>query len=75
MKLEEFVEKFADEFTETPVGTITAETKYRELKEWGSLTALSILSMIDEEYDQMLAGATLRKFETVKELYEYVESL
>lgn len=75
MKLEEFVEKFADEFTETPAGTITADTKYRELKEWGSLTALSILSMIDEEYDQMLAGATLRKFETVKELYDYVESL
>lgn len=75
MKLEEFVEKFADEFTETPASTITADTKYRELKEWGSLTALSILSMIDEEYDQMLAGATLRKFETVKELYDYVESL
>ena len=75
MKLEEFVEKFADEFTETPASEITAETKYRELKEWGSLTALSILSMIDEEYDQMLAGATLKKFETVKELYEYVESL
>lgn len=75
MKLDEFVEKFADEFTETPASEITAETKYRELKEWGSLTALSILSMIDEEYDQMLAGATLRKFETVKELYEYVESL
>ena len=75
MKLEEFVEKFADEFSETPSGEITAETKYKELKEWGSLTALSILSMIDEEYDQMLAGATLRKFETVKDLYEYVESL
>jgi acyl carrier protein len=75
MTLDEFVEKFADEFTETPASEITAETKYRELKEWGSLTALSILSMIDEEYDQMLAGATLRKFETVKELYEYVESL
>lgn len=75
MKLEEFVEKFADEFTETPASEITAETKYRELKEWGSLTALSILSMLDEEYDQMLAGATLKKFETVKELYEYVESL
>ncbi len=75
MTLNEFVEKFADEMTETPADQVTATTKYRELKEWGSLAALSILSMIDEEYDQMLTGATLKKFETIEELYNYVESL
>lgn len=75
MTLEEFVEKFADELSETPAETVNAATKYRELKEWGSLVALSILSMIDEEYDQMLTGATLKKFDTIEELYNYCESL
>jgi len=75
MTLNEFVEKFADELTETPVETINKDTKYRELAEWGSLTALSILSMIDDEYGQMLAGATLKKFNTIEELYNHVESL
>lgn len=75
MTLEEFVEKFADELSETPVETVNAGTKYRELNEWGSLVALSILSMIDEEYDQMLTGATLRKFDTIEELYNYCETL
>lgn len=75
MTLEEFIEKFSDEMTETPAGTITAETRYKELEEWGSLASLSIISMIDDEYGHLLTGADLRARNTVKELYEYVESL
>ena len=74
MTLEDFVQAFAEEM-DTPAGVITAETKYKELEEWGSLTALSIISMIDEEYDKLITGADLRARNTVKELYEYVESL
>jgi acyl carrier protein len=75
MTLEEFVEKVADEFSETPAGLITAETNYRELDEWGSLTALSLISMIDEEYNHMISGVDLRSHNSIKDLYEYVESL
>ena len=75
MTLEEFVEHFADEMTETPAGTITADTNYKELAEWGSLASLSIISMIDEEYGHLISGADVRARNTVKELYEFVESL
>jgi acyl carrier protein len=75
MTLEEFVEHFADEMTETPAGTITADTNYKELAEWGSLASLSIISMIDEEYGHLITGADVRARNTVKELWEYVESL
>ena len=75
MTLEEFVEHFADEMTETPAGTITADTNYKELAEWGSLASLSIISMIDEEYGHLITGADVRARNSVKELWEYVESL
>lgn len=75
MKLDEFVQLFADEMTETPLGTITADTRYKELDEWGSLASLSIISMIDEEYGHLISGADVRSRNTVKELYEFVESL
>jgi acyl carrier protein len=75
MTLEEFVEHFADEMTETPAGTITADTNYKELAEWGSLASLSIISMIEEEYDHLITGADVRARNSVKELWEYVESL
>lgn len=75
MTIEEFVEHFADEMTETPAGTITAETNYKELAEWGSLASLSIISMIDEEYGHLITGADVRARNSVKELWEFVESL
>lgn len=75
MTLEKFVEHFADEMTETPAGKITAETNYKELAEWGSLASLSIISMIDEEYGHLITGADVRARNSVKELWEYVESL
>lgn len=75
MTIEEFVEHFADEMTETQAGTITADTNYKELAEWGSLASLSIISMIDEEYGHLITGADVRARNSVKELWEYVESL
>lgn len=75
MTIEEFVEHFADEMSETPAEQITAETNYKELAEWGSLASLSIISMIEEEYDKLITGADVRARNSVKELWEYVESL
>lgn len=75
MTLEEFVEKFQDELQETPADQITADTNYKELDEWGSLASLSIISMIEEEYDKLITGADVRARNSVKELYEFVESL
>jgi acyl carrier protein len=75
MTLEEFVEKVQGELQETPAEQITAETNYKELEEWGSLTSLSLISMIEEEYDKLITGADVRARNSVKELWEYVESL
>lgn len=75
MTIEEFVEKVQDELQETPAEQINADTNYKELDEWGSLAALSIISMIDEEYGKLITGADVRSRNSIKELWEYVESL
>ncbi len=75
MTLEEFVEKVQDELQDTPTEEITAETNYKELDEWGSLTSLSLISMIEENYGKLITGADVRARNSIKELYEYVESL
>lgn len=75
MKLEEFIEAFAAEFQETPTNLFNANTEYRTLDEWGSLTALSIIAMIDEQFDKTITGENLRSCKTIEELYNLVESL
>lgn len=74
MTLDEFVKAFAAEFDDTPEETFTPETNYKELDEWGSLIALSIISMVDDEFDKRVTGADLRKCNTVEELFNLVES-
>ena len=74
MTLEEFVNRFADEFDDTPKELFKAETRYRELDEWSSLSGLSIISMVDDEFDKQITGSDLRKAETIKDLYEIIKN-
>ena len=74
MTLDEFVTAFAEEFDETPAEQFKADTVYKDLDEWGSLVALSIISMVDDEMDKRVTGADLRNCSTIGELYKLVES-
>ena len=69
MELNDFVQKFAEQFDETPVEKFTTKTIYNELKEWDSLTALSIIAMVDEEMEKRITGADTRNCATIEELY------
>ena len=72
MKLEEFIEAFAAEFDDTPAEEFKAETKFKELDEWSSLTALSIISMVDDQFDKNITGADIRSSETIEDLYNLI---
>ena len=74
MTLDEFVKAFAAEFDDTPEEQFTPSTNYKELDEWSSLVALSIISMVDDEMDKRLTGADLRSCSTIEELFNLVEA-
>ena len=54
MDLKEFIENFAAEFDETPEVAFAPETDYKSLDEWNSLTALSIIAMVDDSYNNTI---------------------
>ena len=74
MELKEFIENFASQFEETDASVFTPETRFHELDEWSSLTALSIIAMVDEEYDVTLKGDDIRNARTVEDLFNTVQS-
>lgn len=74
MEMNEFVAHFAEQFEDTDASVFTPETKFRELEEWSSLLALSIIAMIDEEYDVTLKGVEMKAANTVAELFEIVKA-
>lgn len=74
MELKEFVANFADQFEETEASEFKAETLFKELDEWSSLIALSVIAMVDEEYDVTIKGDDIRSSATIEDLYNIVKS-
>ncbi len=74
MELKEFVEKFAEQFDDTDPSEIKADSHFRDIDEWSSLVGLSVIAMVDEEFDVLLKGEDMRQANTPEELYNIIKS-
>lgn len=74
MELREFVKFFAEQFDDTPIEEIVPTTIFKQLNEWTSLTALSVIAMVDENYGVLLKGDDIRNSNTIEDLYKIVKS-
>ena len=74
MELKDFIENFAAQFDDTDASEIQADTVFKELDEWSSLIALSVIAMVDEEYDITIKGDDIRNSSTVEDLFNAVKA-
>ena len=74
MDIKDFIQNFADQFDDTDASEIQADTVYKELDEWSSLIALSVIAMVDEEYDITIKGDDIRNSKTVEDLFNIVKA-
>ena len=74
MEIKNFIENFANQFDDTDASEIKAETVFKELDEWSSLIALSVIAMVDEEYDITIKGDDIRNSNTVEDLFNAVKA-
>ena len=72
--LDEFVALFAEQFDFTDSSEISATTIFHDLDEWSPLIGLSIIAMVDEEFDVALKGDDVKNSVTVEDLYNRVIS-
>jgi acyl carrier protein len=74
MNVLSFIEKFAEQLEEVKAGDLKPETKFRDIEEWSSLMALSIIAMVDEEYNVRIKGDDIRNSQTINDLFSIVKS-
>lgn len=67
--MKEFIEKFVEAIEIEDASTLAADTEFRELTEWSSLAALSLIAMFDEEYGKTINGSAIREAKTIADLY------
>lgn len=72
MKIEEFVQNFADQFETTDGNEITENTEFKMLDEWDSMVGLSVIGMIHNTYKVKISGGDINQAVTVKDLFELV---
>ncbi len=49
---------------------INMEDEFRNYDEWSSIAYLSIIAMMDEEYDTQIEEAEFKQIRTVQDLYD-----
>lgn len=73
MNVQEFIEKFA-EAVDVDANVLTAETEFRNLDEWDSVAYISVIAMMDEEYDIQIEMAQFKQLKTLGAIAEYIEN-
>ncbi len=72
MELKEFIVDFADQFDDTDISEIKADTAFHKLDEWSSLTAMGVIAMVRTQYGKTISGKEMKECVTVEDLYHLI---
>ncbi len=65
--MEKFIELFAEAIERED--EIRMEDEFRNYPEWSSIAYLSVIAMMDEEYNTQIEEADFKKLKTVQDIY------
>jgi len=66
--MEKFIKLFAEALERED--EIKMEDEFRNYDEWSSIAYLSVIAMMDEEYDVQIEEADFKKLRTVQAVYD-----
>ena len=66
--MDKFIKLFAEALERED--EIKMEDEFRTYDEWSSIAYLSVIAMMDDEYDTQIEEADFKKLRTVQDLYD-----
>lgn len=70
MELKQFIEKFAETLDVEDIDILTAETEFRDLDEWSSLSVILVIAFFDEEFGKEVSDKDVLSCMTISDLYK-----
>ena len=67
--MEKFLENLIEVFERDD---IDPQDEFRDYEEWDSLAYLSVIAMIDENYDIVITGDEFEKLNKIQDIYNYI---
>lgn len=74
MSLEIFISRIEEEFEDNEIGTLNADSVFKDELGWSSINALIMITLIDSEYEVTINADDLKKTETIGGLYQLIET-
>lgn len=71
MTFDQFLRSIAPSFMES-ASLLNADTRYKELSDWNSLTALMIVTTVGQEFGLAVDASVFYSTETLTELYNAI---
>ena len=73
LRYEEFITKIKDQYLDENI-TIELYSKFREIPGWDTMTGMTLLLMIEEDYNVKIDLIQFKKLITIEELYLFIEN-
>lgn len=70
----DYIASIQEEVFEDCDQQITDNEKFQELECWDSITALSLIAFLSENFNKEITADNLESIGTLKELYDYISS-
>lgn len=62
-----------EEMMELDEGTLNGDEVLEDLEDWDSMTALSFILLLSDEFDKTITGADIKKLHTVQDMMALME--
>lgn len=61
-----------EEMLELENGTLKEDTFIRQVENWDSMAAISLIALVDEEFQKPLSAEQIKNFITIKDILDYM---
>lgn len=61
-----------EEMLEVDSGTLQENTLLSDIEEWNSMAVLSLIILMDENFNKKLSGAQIKEFKTIKNIIDFM---
>jgi acyl carrier protein len=74
MEESKFLAEFKEALEMEENAELTMQASFREIDEWDSLARLSLIALLDDEYEVEMESRDLEELVTIQDLYNWVSA-
>lgn len=71
--MEKFIQEMKDQFIDGDELTFNAETRFRDVESFDSLTGMAMIMIIQDNYNKLIDEKLFKELNTLGELYKYIQ--